>query len=302
MGMGVRGTAVAVLGGDARMPVAAAELAALGARVRAAGLPCGAAPPGAEVFRDPGAALAGAGAVLLPVQGVAEDGWVYTEPGAGPLLLQPRDLDRLPPGSLVLTGLAPDWLQQEARERHLRLVEYRDRDDFALANAVPSAEGAIQMAMAASPLCLFDSEVVVLGLGRTGLVLARMLRGLGARVAGAARKEADLARAWALGLRPLPWDRLEEGLRSADFVFNTVPALVLTRERLGVLPRHAVIVDLASAPGGVDWAAARELGIRADLAPGLPGKVAPVTAGRILAQLVVRCLEGAPPGEPREGA
>lgn len=301
--MRVAGTVVAVLGGDARMPAAAEALAARGAWVRVSHLPGHGVPPGTTRCAGAAEALAGARAVLLPVQAVGEDGLVYTEPPVGPLYIRPEELSLLPPDSLILAGLASDSLQAGCRERGIRLIEYRERDDFALYNAVPSAEGAIQMAMTASPLCLFDSRSLVLGLGRTGLILAQMLRGMGARVTVACRRESDLARAWGLGFQPLPWSELPEGLRSADFVFNTVPALVLTRSLIAQLPRHAAIIDLASSPGGVDYAAAAELGVRADLAPGLPGKVAPVTAGRILAELVVRCLaEGVPPEEPREGA
>ena len=49
------------------------------------------------------------------------------------------------------------------------------------------------------------------------------------------------------------------------------------------MAKHTVIIDLASPPGGTDFALATEMGIKTIHALGLPGKVAPVTAGRILA-------------------
>lgn len=303
--MSVAGRSVAVLGGDRRMAAAAAELAARGAWVRVTHLPGDVAPPGTTRTSGPDEALTGSEVVLLPVQPVGEDGRIYTESPARPLYIRPAVLDRLAPGGVILVGVAPHFLREAARERGLRLVEYRDRDDFAVANSVPSAEGAIQMAMEASPLCLSGSEALVLGYGRTGMTLAHMLRGLGARVTVVARRRLERLRADALGHRAVDFGALPGAAERADFVFNTVPASVLTRDVLARMPGHAVIVDLASAPGGTDFAAAEELGLRAFLAPGLPGKVAPVTAGRIIADLVTADLAEEhpdPAGSPPQGA
>lgn len=288
--MSVAGSAMAVLGGDRRMPAAAASLAARGARVRVTHLPGDVTPPGCVHCNRPEEALDGAQVALLPVQAVGADGRLHTEGEVPALYIRPAALDCLEPGAVVFAGLAAPLLREAVAARRLQLVEYRDRDDFAIYNSIPSAEGAIQMAMEASPLCLFDSQSLVLGYGRTGVTLAQMLRGIGAHVTVAARREADLARITAAGHRPLPISRLAEGVARADFAFNTIPALVLTRTALERAPRHLVIIDLASAPGGVDFDAAAAVGIRALLAPGLPGKVAPVTAGRIVADLVVRYL------------
>jgi dipicolinate synthase subunit A len=77
----------------------------------------------------------------------------------------------------------------------------------------------------------------------------------------------------------------------ADLIFNTAPAPIVTRAVLERLPRYAAVIDMATAPGGTDFDAAERLGITAKLAPGLPGIVAPVTAGRIIAELAVRYLK-----------
>lgn len=77
---------------------------------------------------------------------------------------------------------------------------------------------------------------------------------------------------------------------SADMIFNTVPAIVLTEEILATMGKGSLIVDLASAPGGTDFEAAARFGIKAILALGLPGKVAPKTAGRILADSIPQLI------------
>ena len=80
-------------------------------------------------------------------------------------------------------------------------------------------------------------------------------------------------------------------LPGQDTVINTIPAPVLPRKMLEKLPRGALIIDLASLPGGTDFDAAEALGIRAEHALALPGKCAPDTAGALIAQTVLTILQ-----------
>jgi dipicolinate synthase subunit A len=130
----------------------------------------------------------------------------------------------------------------------------------------------------------------VIGFGRTGKALALLLKGLHSHVTVVVRDEVDLARVWVAGYRPVLMHNLRDAIRSADLIFNTAPAMVMPRSVLERAQPDAVLIDLASTPGGTDFATASELGISARLAPGLPGIVAPVTAGRIIADMVLRHL------------
>jgi dipicolinate synthase subunit A len=93
-----------------------------------------------------------------------------------------------------------------------------------------------------------------------------------------------------MGAEAIHLEDLGEVLPDVDVVFNTIPALVLTRELLQKMPQEALIIDIASSPGGVDFQGAADLGIKAILAAGLPGKAAPVTAGRILGRCLPRLI------------
>jgi dipicolinate synthase subunit A len=106
----------------------------------------------------------------------------------------------------------------------------------------------------------------------------------------AARRPEYLARITEMNLIPIPFHELDEALDDADLIFNTVPVQVLSEKMLRKVAPETVIIDLASAPGGTDFRAAKVLGINAVLAPGLPGKVAPKTAGLILARVITRLL------------
>lgn len=289
--MSVSGKTVAVLGGDRRMAEAVHFFLRAGARVRLAGLEWEDRFAGVQVCSSGAEALTGAQAAVLPVQGVSPDGKVFTVPGAPACQVDVDGLRRLERGATLFVGIGNQNLARMCEEAGVSLVEYRESDNFATWNSIPSAEGAIQMAMEATPFTIFGSRSLVLGFGRTGKAIALLLRGLYSDVTVAARNEVDLARIWAGGYRPVEWERLEQAVAEADLVFNTVPAMVLTRSVLSGAPRHAVVIDVASAPGGTDFQAAADLGLTAKLAPGLPGIVAPVTAGRIIAELIVRHLE-----------
>lgn len=289
--MSVRGKTVAVLGGDRRMVEAVHFFLRAGARVRLAGLEWDDRFAGVQVCTSGAEALTGAQAAVLPVQGGTPEGKVFTAPGAPVCQVDSEDLRRLERGATLFVGISNPYLSRICEEAGVPLVEYRESDDFATWNSIPSAEGAIQMAMEATPFTIFGSRSLVLGFGRTGKAVALLLRGLFSDVSVAARSEVDLARIWAGGYRPTDWSKLGQVVAESDLIFNTVPAPVLTRSVLSGAPSHAAVIDLASSPGGTDFEAARELGLTARLAPGLPGIVAPVTAGKIIAELIVRHLE-----------
>lgn len=288
--MSMRGRSVAVLGGDRRMSEAVKVLRKAGVEVRTTALPYDGDTKGPKGFDTSFEVLADADLALLPVQGVDADGHVFVQPGVEPVRVDREALSAMNPYGSVWSGIANSFLREVCQKADRSLVEYREADEFAIWNSIPSAEGALQMAMEDSPYTLFGSRALVLGFGRTGKALALLLRGLNADVSVAVRREVDYANVWSSGYRYVPWSDLGDAVADANFIFNTAPAPVLNREHLVRAQEHAVVIDVASAPGGTDFEAAGQLGVKARLAPGLPGIVAPATAGKILADLILRRL------------
>ncbi|WP_027339220.1 dipicolinate synthase subunit DpsA [Halonatronum saccharophilum] len=197
----------------------------------------------------------------------------------------------LKPGTKFFIGFAKDKIKAWCQKYQIELIELAALDEVAILNAIPTAEGAIEIAMQEMPITLHKNNSFVLGLGRVGLALARRLKALGSNTYGVARKPKDLARAEEMGLIPVHFNDLDELLGEGDFIFNTVPALILDKERLEKVNPEGIIIDLASYPGGTDFDAAQNLGIKAELALGLPGKVAPKSAGRILGDIIPRIIK-----------
>ncbi|OEF98657.1 dipicolinate synthase subunit DpsA [Desulfuribacillus alkaliarsenatis] len=229
-------------------------------------------------------------AIVLPVTGIQEDGKVDSCFTNKELILTEEHFAKANKNVIVFTGIANQCLKNYCSITDKKLVELMNLNEVAISNSIPTAEGAILMAIQNTDFTIHSSSVFVLGLGRVGVTLARTLKALGAKVYLVARKPEDLARAEEMGLTPVHISKMPEYLIHADIVYNTIPALVLDASCLVKLPPHALIIDLASKPGGTDFRYAEKRGIKSILAPGLPGIVAPKTAGKIIANALARLL------------
>ncbi len=192
---------------------------------------------------------------------------------------------------LFLAGRISDKIAHLAQVCNVYTVDLLEREEMAVLNAIPTAEGAIQIAMEEMPITLHNSNSLVLGYGRIGKILAKMLHGIGSNVYVEARKYADLAWIKSLGYSPVMLSNLSHVVKNADVIFNTVPSMVLNYELLKLLNPECLIVDLASKPGGVDFSRAKELGLKAIWALSLPGKVAPVTAAGFIKDTTYNIIE-----------
>jgi len=298
--MELTGLRISILGGDKRGIYAASELAARGADVLVYGLPLPPDAPAVKVCDDLREALHKSDALVIPLPGLDDEGRLPVLSGEAPLVSKSL-LALIPSHVPVFSVFARPFLRRAAEQLSLRVIELVGIDEFAIWNSIPSAEGAIQMAMEATPITIHGSDSWVLGFGRTGTTLARMLAGIGAKVTVVARNPAVRARAEEMGYRALPFSSMRPAISDADIIFNTVPALVLDEDTLSILKPTVHICDLASAPGGTDFSAAARLGINATLAPSLPGKVAPKTAGQIMARTIARLLTDDAPGIAKRG-
>lgn len=284
----------AIIGGDTRQIALAARLARSGARVQCYGLP--------EMVQDPQIyaaptwqeAIKGASVLLLPLP-ASPDGVRINMPlcqGAEtPVFAQM--LNVLDEKTLVIGGKFTPAMRDLAAAQGKEVIDYCKEEQFQLQNAIPTAEGALCILMERLPCTINGLSVAVTGFGRIARALARLLVAMGAEVTVGARKESALAEAARMGCRTVKLCGDESMItltRDKAAVFNTVPHWIFTRPVLMQLPRETLLIDLASAPGGVDTEVARALGRSVIWALSLPGKYAPTTAGEIIADTVLDIL------------
>ncbi|MCP3772853.1 dipicolinate synthase subunit DpsA [Paenibacillus sp. MZ04-78.2] len=235
-------------------------------------------------------ALVALDAVILPAVGTDDQGNVDSLFSSKELRLTHEHIAALPKHAIVFTGMAKPYLRELCSNEGIGLIELFDRDDVAIYNSIPTAEGAVMMAIQNTDITIHGSESMVLGFGRTGATLARTLQGMGAKVKVGVNKPEYYARAIEMGMNPFFTQELISHVSQVDLLFNTIPAMVVTAQVIANIPHRAIIIDLASKPGGTDFRYAEKRGVKAMLAPGLPGIVAPKTAGRIIADTLTRII------------
>lgn len=194
-------------------------------------------------------------------------------------------------GKTFIAGSIKQEVYDKANERNITIIDIIKREELAVLNAISTAEGAIQIAINETPKNLHGNNVLVMGFGRIGKVLAKMLDGIGAKVACEARKTTDLAWIKAYGYEPINLIELKENLHKYDIIINTIPFVVLDREMLLEVKKDALIIDLASNPGGVDKEAVKEFGIKFNWALSLPGKVSPVTSAEFMKETLINIFK-----------
>jgi len=279
-------TKIALLGGDLRQLAAKEALEGLGYTVA----PYGFDTYGSDLSLPLEEALDGAEILLLPVP-VLRNGRLnlpFTEEKLSLSTL----IDRLSPHLATVTaafgGVVPQELEDALAVRGIAVCDLCREERFNILNSVPTAEGAIAIAMNHLDVTICGASVCVLGFGRIGKTLCRLLHALGAHVTAVSRKEGDKALSELYGCRACDYKTLPAYAGAFDVVFNTVPETVVTEPLLAGLKAKAFVIDLASKPGGVDSDAALRHGVKVIAALSLPGKVAPVSAGRIIADCLHR--------------
>lgn len=186
----------------------------------------------------------------------------------------------------LIAGSIKDDLQKVADENSVQITDLIKNEKLAILNSISTAEGAIEVAMKETDTIIHGSNILILGFGRIGKVLAKKLQGLSANVTCAARKQEDLAWINAYGYNSININTMEKELEQFDIIFNTVPHLILTKEKIRYLSKRCVLIELASRPGGIDSKEAEKYKIKVVEALALPGKVAPTTTAEFMKEAI----------------
>jgi dipicolinate synthase subunit A len=271
--------AIAVVGGDRREQEIARLAATTGAEVRAYGFPW---PEGGinGVTQAPDAAVAldGANIALFPIPGMSAAGALFAPNAAAPIVPDRAMLANMRAPAHIILGWANDALKAHCQALSIELHEYEWDVELMLLRGPAVVEGMIRVVIENTDITIHKSRVCVVGQGTIGSLVTRYMIALGAYTHVAARNAVQRAAAHAAGAETHPLEEVEALSPSLDIIISTVPAPIVGRQILRRLPSHALLVDLAAPPGGIDRDAARQLGLKFVWARGM-GSRAPVTVG-----------------------
>jgi dipicolinate synthase subunit A len=274
-----KGLRIGMLGGDRREQEIARRAAETGAEVRACGFPWPEAGiPGVRYLKDPAAVLDNAKIALFPIPGIAASGALFAPSADTPIIPGRESLSRMAPRAHIILGRADKNLNAHADALSIKLHEYEWDRSLMLRRTPAIIEGLLKIVIENTDITIHGAEACVVGQGTIGAVLTRYLVALGARTAVVARSPEQRSAAFVAGAAPHTFEELPHLASRLNLLFSTVPMRVVGEDILSRLEKSTLIVDLAAPPGGVDFDAAKRLGLKAIWGRGL-GSRAPVTVG-----------------------
>lgn len=194
-------------------------------------------------------------------------------------------------GKIFISGSIKDDIKKRLDENYMQVVDIMKRDELAILNTIATAEGTIEVAIKNTDKILQGSRVLVLGFGRVGKIVANKFSKLSAIVTCAARKVSDLAWIKAYGYNSLNINDMLYDLNEFDIIINTVPQTIIKERELKHMDSEVLLIDLASAPGGIDGKIAANMGLKFIWALALPGRIAPSSSAKFIKDTVYNILE-----------
>ena len=288
----------AIIGGDSRQAVVAKKLLSLGHTVRIFGLYASIGDiSGAEIVSSLEKAVIGCDVILLPLP-VTRDNITlnFISPNEKTTVLL-SDILKVAANKSDITvfgGMIPEKMRDDALMHGIELFDYYAVDSLQKKNALPSAEGALMVAMQNTDKNIEGMKVLIGGYGRIGKILTEKLKVLGADVTVAARRDevlCEIAMSGNFAVNTKDIQTLSREFHSCDVVFNTAPAMIFSKQIIENGKDKPLYIEIASSPGGIDTCAARESGIRIIYAHSLPGKYAPLSAGEYIFETVYELLK-----------
>lgn len=186
-------------------------------------------------------------------------------------------LPMIPVNAAVIGGNLPEGIWESGP-----VSDLLKNEAYLAANAAITAECAIRVAAPLLKTTFSDTPTLVIGWGRIGKCLAKLLRAMDCPVTVAVRQEKDRAALRSLGYDALQIQDLPPSLSRYRLIFNTAPEPVLTAGDLAPCS-DCIKIDLASRRGLLSEEVIH--------ARGLPGKYTPESSGKLIAESLLHCIK-----------
>lgn len=234
-------------------------------------------------------------AIVFPVSGVLDNFTieaVYTKED----IILPNDLlTNTNAKALIFTGIKSINLDKMLKLANREAIILMNDQNVVKENTIPTIEGIIGDLINHTDYTINQANILVLGYGKVGKSLTDLLTFLGAHVIVGKNKTKDDELLKSKGIKSIftsDEKGMENALRTCDIIINTVPSLILNKTYLKFINKEAYLLDISSFPHGIDFNYADALKLNHKKLLGIPGLVAPKTAGLILAKKIKKVLGG----------
>ena len=192
---------------------------------------------------------------------------------------------------VIISGSISTPVKEKLNENNIKVIDLMYEEDYVIKNAIATSEGAIKKAIEMSNITLNNSNILILGYGRIGKILAHNLTGFGANIFVEARSKKDIALIKSMGYNGVELEKLDKFLPDMQFIFNTIPSVIIDKEKVKLLDFNVYLIDIASKPG-VDFEALNERGIATSWYLQIPSKDSPKSAAMYIKETVDENIRG----------
>ena len=192
---------------------------------------------------------------------------------------------------IIFGGMIDKGIENKIKKKNIKCFDYFAKEDLTIKNTVPTVQGILKVVIDNIDYTIHSANIAVFGFGRVGKLTADVFSSIGAKVTVCARKSSDVINAELKNFNGCKIKEFYKISEKFNIIINTVPDLVIDRNILENLNNDCLIIDVSSAPYGVDFASAYDFGIKVLQCPSLPGKVAPKTAGKIIGETIIDILK-----------
>ena len=190
----------------------------------------------------------------------------------------------------IISGSIKQEIVKKAEDNHIGIIDIMKNESLAILNTIATAEGTIELIISNTDKILQGQKILVLGFGRVGKTLANKLKLLNCDVTCATVNDDESAWIRAYEYISKNVNDIGEDYMKFDVIINTIPSLILKKEKIIFFREDVLLIDLASEPGGVDKEYVKERDIRYIHALALPGKVAPYTSAEFIKEAIYQAI------------
>jgi len=188
---------------------------------------------------------------------------------------------------VFIAGCIKASVYEIAKKYNINIIDLLDYEELQVSLAIPTAEGAIKIAIEETDITLHGSHIMIIGYGHVGVVICRMLQGMGAKVSVVVENTYETAVVKSAGYNAILIPTMDSQLCCADVIINTKPTTLLDKHNMGFIRQDTLVIDLAHS---IDPIAGRKLGLKTLYANALLGKVAPITTAGYMLDTIRRIV------------
>ncbi len=166
-------------------------------------------------------------------------------------------------------------------------------ESFLVKNSRLTAQGALRLVLENVERDIYEIRAAVLGYGRCGRAICKLLKANGAEVVSVSRNAYSAALSENEKIPAIDYAEFFDKIGDFDVIVNTVPYNVLGDKSTEKLTGKNLYIEIASKPYGFNITETSKFNFRYILAESLPRRFTPVSAGANIADTVTEIIKEA---------